>query len=308
MAISAAMVKELRERTGAGMMDCNNALKHSEGDMERAIEFLREKGLAAAAKKAGRIASEGLVMCSLMPDNSLGSIVEVNSETDFVAKNEDFRKFVENVAGLAMQYPGDDVAAFLERPWSFGGGSSVQEALVGKIAVIGENLSIRRKDVFLKQAPGMLVSYIHGGGRVAVMIELACASEAEEALTEAGKNLAMQIAAMNPRFVSRDEMPQEFIDKEREILKQQALAEGKPENIVEKMVQGRLNKSLMDFCLLEQEYVKDADLSVSAYLDSVSNQAGAPVSITRFVRYETGEGIEKKEENFAEEVSKAMQA
>ena len=305
MAVSAAMVRELRDRTGAGMMDCKNALTSTDGDMERAIEFLREKGLAAAAKKAGRIASEGLVMSLLSDDNSVGAIVEVNSETDFVAKNEEFRAFVEGVAKLAMAHEEDTIEAFLNRPWHEGG--TVNEALVGKIAVIGENLSIRRKNVFNKQSKGLLVSYVHGGGRVAVLMELACDKDGD-ALLEAGKNLTMQVAAMNPRFVARNEMQQDFIDKEREILKQQALAEGKPEAIVEKMVEGRLNKTLKDYCLLEQEYVKDGDLSVAAYLEEVGKQTGATITVTRFVRYETGEGIEKKEENFAEEVSKVIQS
>ena len=321
VAVSAALVKELRERTGAGMVDCKNALVQSDGDVGRAIEFLREKGLAAAAKKAGRIASEGLVLSLISEDGDVGSIVEVNSETDFVAKNEEFRGFVEGVASLAQSHPEDSVEDFLTREWPDGG--SVKDALIGKIAIIGENLTIRRKDVFNKQNERCaLVSYVHGGGRVAVMMELGvaegyascCGSNGGAcgcALGEVGKNIAMQIAAMSPRFISRDEISQDFIDKEREILKQQALEENKdkpkPESVLEKMVEGRLNKLLKDYCLLEQEYVKDSDLTVAAYLETQREYAGGSVSIMRFVRYETGEGIEKKEENFAEEVSKAMQ-
>ncbi|MCL2619016.1 MAG: translation elongation factor Ts [Defluviitaleaceae bacterium] len=306
MAISAAMVKELREKSGAGMVDCKNALTATEGDLEKAMEFLREKGLAAAAKKSGRIAAEGLVMAFVSDDGARGSIVEVNSETDFVGKNQDFRTFVEQVAQLAMKSPDSDMESFVEEPWINGDYATIKEALTNKIAVIGENLSIRRKQVYVKQGGGAVVPYIHGGGRVAVLIELVC-DKASDAVVEAGKNLAMQIAAMSPKFVNRGDVPQDFIDKEREILKQQALNEGKPEKIVEKMVEGRLTKALMDFCLLEQEYVKDGELSVAKYLEAVGKEVGAPVSVKHFVRYETGEGIEKKEENFAEEVSKAMQ-
>jgi len=305
MSITAAMVKELRETTGAGMVDCKNALVETNGNMEKAMEFLREKGLAAAAKKSGRIAAEGLVMSFVSADGKQGSIVEVNSETDFVAKNESFREFVEQVAHIAMNAEIMTVEQLLESPWINSEGT-VKDALTNKIAVIGENLTIRRKEAYGKQGSGALVSYIHGGGRVAVLIELACDKEGDS-LVDAGKNLAMQIAAMNPKFVQRGDVPQEFIAKEREILKQQALNEGKPEKIVEKMVEGRLTKSLSDVCLLEQEYVKDGDLTVAKYLDAVGQELGAPVSVKRFVRYETGEGIEKKEENFAEEVSKAMQ-
>jgi len=305
MAITAAMVKELRETTGAGMVDCKNALVETDGNMEKAMEFLREKGLAAAAKKSGRIAAEGLVMSFVSADGKSGSIVEVNSETDFVAKNESFREFVEQVAHIAMNASIMSIEELLESPWINGEGT-VKDALTNKIAVIGEHLTIRRKEVYVKSGSGAIVPYIHGGGRVAVMIELVCDKE-DNLLVEAGKNLAMQIAAMNPKFVQRGDVPQEFIAKEREILKQQALNEGKPEAIVEKMVEGRLTKSLTDFCLLEQEYVKDGDLTVAKYLDAVGKEIGAPVSVKRFVRYETGEGLEKKEENFAEEVSKAMQ-
>ena len=307
MAISAAMVKELREITGAGMVDCKNALAATDGNIEKAQEYLREKGLATAAKKSGRIATEGLVMSFVSDDGARGAIVEVNSETDFVGKNQEFRTFVETVAKLAMRSPASEIEAFMEEPWITGEYATIKEALTNKIAVIGENLSIRRKHVFVKQGSGAILAYIHGGGRVSVLIELVCEKPGEP-LAEAGKNLAMQIAAMNPKFVQRGDVPQDFIDKEREILKQQALNEGKPEKIVEKMVEGRLTKALTDFCLLEQEYVKDGDLTVAKYLEAVGKELGAPVSVKRFVRYETGEGLEKKEENFAEEVSKAMQS
>ena len=306
MAVTAAMVKELREITGVGMMDCKKALAETDGNMEQAIEFLREKGLAAAAKKAGRIASEGLVHIVITDDNRVGAVVEVNSETDFVAKNQEFQAFVSDVAKQAVHSKANDVDTLLDESWTATGEGTVRDALNQKIAVIGENLNIRRFARFEKQSDGALISYIHGGGRVAVLLELAC-EKPGDALTEAGKNVCMQIAAMSPKFVSRDEVSEEFIQKEKEILTQQALNEGKPANIVEKMIEGRLNKELKEFCLVEQEYVKDGDMNVSKYLETVSKEIGAAITVKRFARFETGEGIEKKEENFAEEVSKAMQ-
>ncbi len=306
MAITAAMVKELREITGVGMSDCKNALVKTDGDIEKAIEVLREKGLAAAAKKAGRIASEGLVHAYLSEDNKTGVLVEVNSETDFVAKNKEFQNFVAEVATQAAASSAADMDAFFAEKWLAGGFDTVRDALNQKVAIIGENLNIRRFEKFVRTQPGALVSYIHGGGRVAVLLEMACEKEGE-ALVEAGKNVCMQIAAMSPKFVAREDVSEEFINKEKEILTQQALNEGKPANIVEKMIIGRLNKELKDFCLLEQEYVKDGEMSVGKYLEAVGKELGAPITIKGFVRYETGEGLEKKEENFAEEVSKAMQ-
>lgn len=306
MAVTAAMVKELREITGAGMMECKKALAETDGDMTKAVDVLREKGLAAAAKRAGRIASEGLVHALITGGNETGVVVEVNSETDFVAKNKEFQDYVSNVAKAAADSGAADMDAFFEEKWPFENGDTVRDALNQKIAVIGENLNIRRFERFKKQGPGALVSYIHGGGRVAVLMELACEADSP-ALAEAGKNLCMQVAAMSPMFVRREEVSEEFLNKEKEILTQQALNEGKPANIVEKMIQGRLEKEMKEFCLIEQEYVKDGELTVKKYLEAVSKEVGAPVSVRRFVRFETGEGLEKKSENFAEEVSKAIQ-
>ncbi len=306
MAVTAAMVKELREMTGAGMSDCKKALVETDGNIEKAVDFLREKGLAAAAKKAGRIATEGLVFTYISDDNKVGVAVEVNSETDFVAKNQDFKTFVEQVAKQAAESNSSSVEEFLTEKWNFDENETVQAALTQKISIIGENLTIRRKERFVKEGNGALISYIHGGGRVAVLLELVSDVENED-LVEAGKNICMQIAAMSPRFVCREEISDEFIAKEKEILTQQAINEGKPADIVEKMIVGRLNKQLKDFCLNEQEYVKDGDMSVAKYLESVGKEIGSTVSVKRFVRFETGEGLEKKEENFAEEVSKAMQ-
>ena len=309
MAITAAMVKELREMTGAGMMDCKKALTEADGNMEKAVEILREKGLAASAKKAGRIASEGMVEIFLSEDNKVGAIVEVNSETDFVAKNQVFRDYVAAVAKQASETAAADMDAFFEEKWALDPQYTVKEALSQQVAVIGENLNIRRFERYTKAQAGKLVSYIHGGGRIGVMIELACENEAEE-LVELGKNIAMQVAALNPKFIAESDVPAEFIAKETEILTAQAMNDPKnakkPENIIAKMIEGRLKKELKEFCLVEQPYVKDTDMTVQQYIDSVAKVVGAPISIARIVRFETGEGMEKKEENFAEEVAKAM--
>ena len=309
MAITAAMVKELREMTGAGMMDCKKALTEADGNMEKAVEVLREKGLAASAKKAGRIASEGMVEIFLSEDNKVGAIVEVNSETDFVAKNQVFRDYVAAVAKQAAESTAADIDAFFEEKWALDTQFTVKEALSQQVAVIGENLNIRRFERYTKAQAGKLVSYIHGGGRIGVMIELACENEAEE-LVELGKNIAMQIAALNPKFITEADVPAEFIAKETEILTAQAMNDPKnakkPENIIAKMIEGRLKKELKEMCLVEQPYVKDTDMTVQQYIDSVAKVVGAPISIARIVRFETGDGMEKKEENFAEEVAKAM--
>ena len=309
MAITAGMVKELREMTGAGMMDCKKALTEADGSMEKAVELLREKGLAASAKKAGRIASEGMVAVYLSDDNKIGAIVEVNSETDFVAKNQVFRDYVAAVAKQASETTAADMDAFFEEKWELDPQFTVKEALSQQVAVIGENLNIRRFEKYEKTQAGKLVSYIHGGGRIGVLIELACENEAEE-LVELGKNIAMQIAALNPKFITENDVPADFIAKETEILTVQAKNDPKnakkPDNIIEKMIAGRLKKELKEFCLVEQPYVKDTDMTVKQYIDSVAKVVGAPIEITRYVRFETGEGMEKKDENFAEEVAKAM--
>jgi len=309
MAITAGMVKELREMTGAGMLDCKKALTEADGNMEKAVELLREKGLAASAKKAGRIASEGMVDIFLSDDNKVGAIVEVNSETDFVAKNQVFRDYVAAVAKQASETTAADMDAFFAEKWALDPNFTVKEALSQQVAVIGENLNIRRFEKYEKAQAGKLVSYIHGGGRIGVLIELACENEADE-LVELGKNIAMQIAALNPKFIAEKDVPADFIAKETEILTVQAKNDPKnakkPDNIIAKMIEGRLKKELKEFCLVEQPYVKDTDMSVKQYIDSVAKVVGAPIEIARYVRFETGEGMEKKEENFAEEVAKAM--
>lgn len=309
MAITTAMVKELREMTGVGMMDCKKALTETNGDMDKAVEFLREKGLAASAKKAGRIASEGMVEIYLSDDNKTGAIVEVNSETDFVAKNQVFRDYVAQVAKQAAETTVKDIDAFFEEKWAADPQYTVKEALSQQVAVIGENLNIRRFEKYEKAQAGKLVSYVHGGGRIGVLIELACEKECDE-LVELGKNIAMQIAALKPQFITEEDVPAEFIAKETEILTAQAKNDpknaNKPDNIIAKMIEGRLKKEMKEFCLVDQPYVKDGDLTVQKYIDSVAKEIGADIRITRYVRFETGEGLEKKDENFAEEVAKAM--
>ncbi|MEG0012518.1 MAG: translation elongation factor Ts [Cellulosilyticaceae bacterium] len=301
MAITAAMVKELRERTGAGMMDCKSVLQEVDGNIEKAIEVLREKGLAKAAKKAGRIAAEGLVKEAVSADGKAAALVEINSETDFVAKNEQFVTFVNQVAEMVLNNEVSDVDALKALPWCEDASKTVNDVLTEKIALIGENLSLRR--IARLTTEGTLAAYTHGGGKIVAIVEVA--SEDEKA-KEVGRNVAMQIAAVNPEFISMNEVSPEKIAKEKEILMHQAVNEnpGKPENIIEKMITGRLNKQLKEICLLEQEYVKDPDMTVAKY---VAAELGNQDVIKRFVRFETGEGIEKVEENFAEEVAKQIQ-
>ncbi len=306
MAITAAMVKDLREMTGAGMMDCKKALTETDGDMDKAVEFLREKGLAAAEKKAGRIAAEGICATTVSEDGKTAAIVEVNSETDFVAKNDTFRTYVSAVAVQAAKTAAADIDAFLAEPWMLDTGKSVKEELSTQISIIGENMNIRRFEKVVAEN-GFVESYIHGGGRIGVLVKMESAVY-NDAAREAAKNVAMQIAAIYPKYVNRSEISEEYIEHEREILKAQAMNEntGKPENIIDKMIIGRLNKELKEICLVDQAYVKDADLTVQQYLDNVSKELGTKISVKSFVRYETGEGLAKKEENFAEEVAKQM--
>jgi len=306
MAVTASMVKELREISGAGMVDCKNALVESDGDIEKAVEILREKGMAQAVKKAGRIASEGLCHAYISDDKKIAVVIEVNSETDFVAKNQEFKDFTDMAARQAAESAAANMDEFYAEAWKFDPSLTVRDALTQKVATIKENLNIRRFEKFEAEADSVFVSYIHGGGKVAVLIEL-ISSVNNNAVVTAGKNLCMQIAAMSPQFVKRDDISDEFIKKEKEILTQQAINEGKPENIAVKMVEGRLNKELKNFCLLEQEYVKDSEMTVAGYIKAVGKEVSAEISVKRFARYETGEGLQKKEENFADEVSKVIQ-
>ena len=301
MAVTASMVKELRELTGAGMMDCKKALNETDGDMDAAIEYLRKNGEAKAVKKAGRIAAEGLVMAEVKDDKT-AAIVEVNSETDFVAKNAEFQAFVKAVTNQAMDTEAKDMDTFMAEAWNEDSSKTVQDALTEKISVIGEKLSIRRFEKIVSN--GCVVSYIHGGGRIGVLVE-AETDVVNDEIRKCLKNVAMQVAAMSPKYVSRDEVSQEFMDHEKEILLAQAKTENpdKPDNIIEKMIIGRLNKEMKEICLLDQVYVQDSDLTVSKYVAKVAKENGANMTVKKFIRFETGEGIEKKVDDFAAEVA-----
>lgn len=300
MNFTAQDVKELREKTGCGMMDCKKALSASDGDMEKAVEFLREKGLASAAKKAGRIASEGLV--DVVIDGNVGAVLEVNSETDFVAKNAEFQTFVSNLTKQIIAENPADVDAFLASAYAANPAQTVKDALNEKIATIGENMNIRRFGRF----EGTLVGYIHGGGRIGVLVKfnLGDASKAETDEFKAyAKDIAMQVAAAYPQYTTPADVPAEVLDKEKEILTAQAVNEGKPAAIAEKMVAGRIKKYYKEFCLVEQPFIKDPDKSVTAYTDEVAKALGTSIEIVDYIRLEKGEGLEKKEENFADEVA-----
>lgn len=286
MAVTAQMVKELREKTGAGMMDCKKALTETNGDMDKAIDFLREKGIAKAAKKADRVAAEGLA--HIETDGNKAVIVEVNSETDFVAKNDSFKNLIKEIAQHLLSENPESLDAALSTKLN---GESLQEYINSAIAKIGEKISLRRFAIVEKEDGDAFGAYLHMGGRIGVLTVLTGTNDEEVA-----KDVAMHVAAVNPRYVSRDAVSQEEVDHEREVLKQQALNEGKPENIVEKMVEGRLNKFFEEICLLDQSFVKDPDQKVSKYVQSKGG------SVKSFIRYEVGEGMEKREDNFAEEV------
>ena len=304
MAVTASMVKELREMTGAGMMDCKKALNETNGDMDAAIEFLRKNGQAKAEKKAGRIAAEGIVMAGVKEDKT-AAIVEVNSETDFVAKNADFQAYVQAVVNQALATNAADMDAFMAEAWNEDASKTVKDVLTEKIAVIGENLNIRRFEKI--EAEGCVVSYIHGGGRIGVLVE-ADTDVVNDEIKTCLKNVAMQVAAMSPKYVSRDEVEQDFLEHEKEILLAQAKKENpnKPDNIIEKMIIGRLDNEMKEICLLDQTYVQDSDLTVAKYVEKVAKENGANVTVKKFVRFETGEGLEKKNEDFAAEVAAQM--
>lgn len=300
--ITAKSVKELRERTGAGMMDCKKALTETNGDIDKAIELLREKGLAAAAKKAGRVAAEGLVKTYITEDKKTAGIVEVNCETDFVAANEAFVAFADKVAKMVTETSATTVEELLAEKYE--GDKTVQEALTELIANLGENMTVRRFKKFSVEN-GVVQTYIHGGGRIGVVVELGCDTESE-VVAEVAKELCMQVAAANPLFLNQDGVDQEAIEKEKEIYRVQALNEGKPEKIVDKMVMGRIQKYYKEVCLLDQAWVKDGDKSIAKFVEEKAKEVGSPITVNGFVRFERGEGIEKVEENFAEEVAKQM--
>lgn len=310
MAITAGMVKELREMTGAGMMDCKKALTATEGDMDKAVEFLREKGLATAQKKAGRIAAEGLCKVLVSDDDKKAVVVEVNAETDFVAKNEKFQTYVAQVAAQAMDTTAADLESFMEEAWKEDPSMTVQEALAAQIAVIGENMNIRRFQQVTEEN-GFVASYTHMGGKIGVLVDVET-DVVNDDIKEMAKNIAMQAAALRPQYTNRSEVSEEYIAHEKEILMAQIMNDPKesqkPEKVIAGMINGRINKELKEICLMDQVYVKaeDGKQSVQAYVDSVAKAAGAKITIKGFVRFETGEGIEKKEEDFAAEVAKQM--
>ena len=309
-AVTAAMVKELREMTGAGMMDCKKALAATDGDMDKAVEFLREKGLAGAAKKAGRIAAEGIVATTLTEDGKKAVVVEVNAETDFVAKNEKFQSFVADVAAQALTTTAADMDGFMAEKWAKDETLTVKEALASQISIIGENMNIRRYEQ-VEEANGFVASYIHAGGKIGVLVDVET-DVVNDAVKEMAKNVAMQAAALKPMFTNRDEVSAYFIEHEKAILMAQIQNDpkeaSKPEKVIQGMIQGRINKELKEFCLLDQVYVKaeDGKQSVAQYVAQVAKANSANIKIKKFVRFETGEGLEKKNEDFAAEVAKQM--
>ena len=288
--ITASLVKELREKTGAGMMDCKKVLTETDGDMEKAIELLRERGIAKAAKKSGRVAAEGLVEAYVSEDGKIGAVVEVNSETDFVAKNEEFKNFVMNVAKQVVEKNPATVEELLAQDSIEVPGKTVNEVLVDKIATIGENMNIRRFQRF--ESEGLVEKYIHGDGKIAVLVNMKSGDK------EVAKDVCMQIAAARPEYLNEATVPEDRLNKEKEILKAQTMNEGKPEAIAEKIVQGRIRKFFEEVCLVDQAFVKNPDMKISQLLKEKNAE------VVEFARFEKGEGIEKKEENFAEEVMK----
>jgi len=297
---SAQTVKELREMTGCGMMDCKAALTETGGDIEKAVEYLREKGMASAAKKAGRIAAEGMVESAIF--ENVGVVVEINSETDFVAKNQDFQDFVHNVASHIAKNNPANVEELSAQKFDADSSKTVAESLTEKIAVIGENMNLRR----FARYEGVCEAYVHGGGRIGVLVQFGAdaAVAVKDEFKTFAKDVAMQIAAAMPQYVRQDEVPTEQIEKEKEILRAQALNEGKPENIVDKMVIGRVQKYYKEICLLDQAYIKNPDISVAQYMNDTAKALGTDITIEKFARFEKGEGLEKKEDDFAAEVAK----
>ena len=310
MAITASMVKELREMTGCGMLDCKKALESSNGDMDNAIEYLRKKGLAGAQKKAGRITAEGISLTKLSSDFKSGVVVEVNSETDFVAKNEKFRNFVSQVAEIALESYNGDLDKFLNEKWKFDTSKTLKDELSSQISVIGENLSIRRIEK-VESNNGLIFDYMHAGGKIGVLVAIE-SNVVNDDIKEMTKHLAMQVASMKPKYVSESEIDEDYKNKEREILLEKAKNDpknaGKPENILQKVVEGGLNKELKEVCLLNQIYImaEDGKQTIEQYVAEVAKKQNANIKVLKFVRFETGEGIEKKQEDFAAEVAKQM--
>lgn len=301
MAFTVKDVQTLRERTGCGMMDCKKALQAADGNMDKAIEVLREKGLSVAAKKAGRIAAEGIVYAYVDDAAKVGVIIEVNSETDFVAKNEQFLALVTACAKTVAKENPASVEALLDMK-AEDSGFTVAELIREKILTIGENIKVRR----FTRMEGDLVTYIHDGGRIGVLVKFDTDCAGKEGFARYGKDIAMQVAAMNPQYTDRNSIPAAELEEEKQVLKVQAMNEGKPAAIAEKMTIGRLNKFYKETCLVDQEFIKDTDISVQKYTDQKAKELGGSIKIVSFVRYEKGEGLQKRSDNFAEEVAGMM--
>ena len=302
MAFTAQDVKALREKTGCGMMDCKKALTQADGDMDKAIDFLREQGLAKQAKKASRIAAEGVAYATTTADNKVGVVIEVNAETDFVAKNDSFMDFVKACAQTVMEQNPADVEALLALKAS-GSDQTVAEMLQEKVLTIGENIQVRR----FERMEGACVAYVHAGGKIGVLVNFDTDVADKPEFVACGKDVAMQIAALNTPYLNRDEVPAEVLEHEKEVMRQQVLNEGKPEAIADKIVMGKINKYYKENCLVDQEFVKDNKMSVAQYVNSVAKQLGGKIAITKFVRFEKGEGIEKRQDDFAAEVASMVQ-
>lgn len=297
-AFTAQDVKTLREKTGCGMMDCKNALKNADGDMDKAIDFLREQGLAKAAKKASRIAAEGVAYATTNADSSVGVVIEVNAETDFVAKNDSFMDFVKACAQTVIDENPADVDELLTLK-AAGTDQTVADLLQEKIQTIGENIKIRR----FERMEGACVAYVHAGGKIGVLVNFTTDITVNDEFVAYGKDVAMQIAALNTPYLTKDEVPAEVIEHEKEVMRQQVINEGKPEAIADKIVMGKIGKYYKENCLVDQEFVKDNKLSIKQYTDNTAKALGGKIEIAKFVRFEKGEGIEKRQDDFASEVA-----
>ena len=297
--ITAKMVGDLRAKTGAGMMDCKKALTEAAGDMEQAIDLLRKKGLSAAAKKSGRVAAEGMIAAASTPNS--GALVEVNSETDFVAKNDAFQEFAAGVVDVVLAQKPADVTALQELDFP-ATGRKVSEELTHQIATIGENMNIRRL-ARLESPSGVVASYIHGAGKIGVLAQVDADKADDPRIADTAKMLAMHVAAASPQYLTRNDVPAEVLEREKDIMRAKALESGKPENIIEKIIEGQINKFYGETCLMEQVYVIDTDQKVGQVIESLAKEVGGKVALSAYVRYQLGEGIEKKEEDFAAEVA-----
>ncbi|MCK4621959.1 MAG: elongation factor Ts [Desulfuromonadales bacterium] len=298
MSITAAMVSELRKKTGAGMMDCKKALIETSGNIEEAVDFLRKKGLSAAAKKSGRVAAEGMVVAAA--EGAVGALVEVNAETDFVAKNDAFKAFVAGIGAVALANEVADVEALKAQPYPETG-RTIAEELTHQIATIGENMDIRRFERIAADR-GTVSSYVHGAGKIGVLVELQTEST-DERVGELGKQIAMHVAAAAPQYLNRDDVPSAVVTKEKEIMRVKAIDSGKPENIVEKIIVGQINKYFGEVCLLEQAFVIDPDQKVGKVVETLAKELDSEIKLNSYARFQLGEGIEKKEDDFAAEVA-----